>query len=840
MRCLFVICLVISCCLHAQVKREPLTGNWQFRERGTHRYYPAQVPGTIHTDLLKQGLIPDPFYATNEAGAQWIEHKSWEYFLEFDAGKNILLHKHVELTFEGLDTYASVFLNDSLVLLADNMFRSWTLEVRNFLKPGKNRLRVVFAPAADTGKALATKLPYTLPGDEKVFTRKAQYQYGWDWGPRLVTCGMYKPVYFTCWDDFRLKSLNHFIRELHDSIAVVGIIAETEGLPVKDLQLDLQIRLADAPASKPLSVSYPLKAKKGTHIDTLYCTIHNPKLWYINGLGKPNLYVVGASLKVKEKTEDYKTLSLGLRTLELVLEKDLFGETFFFRLNGLPVFMKGANYIPQHSFVSEIKKKDHAVLVALAKDANMNMLRVWGGGLYEDDSFYEACDRNGILVWQDLMFACAMYPADSVFLANVKEEVRQQALRLRQHPCLALWCGNNEIDEGWHNWGWQKQYRYSVTDSAHIWSQYQQLFHDVIPNTLQLADPQTAYWPSSPSIGWGHRESLVRGDSHYWGVWWGMEPFDVYETKVGRFMSEYGFQGMPSLRVFNSFCDTAQGRLGSDAVKAHQKHPTGYETIQRYMERDYQVPENFEHYIYVSQLLQRDAMRTAIEAHRRAKPYCMGTLYWQFNDCWPVTSWSALDNTRGKKALYYETKKLYNDLLISVGKRKSKYEIFVVSDKPQAKTASLVVMLRNTRGDTLLHRQHPIRIEANSSAVYASIGEEELEAFPPDEVYLSCTLTDSAGTLLASKRHFFVKPKDLRLQKPEIDIRFSVAEQALIITSRQLVKDLFLAEDGLPGGLSDNFIDIEPGTPVKVHVKGLLPGQPIPKHFSLYDCGIYK
>lgn len=836
----WIILMLVAQLMAAQNTHLPLKADWKFRQKNKEVYYPATVPGTIHTDLLKNGLIQDPFYGTNESGVQWVEQEDWEYTATFEAGKELLNSQHIELTFDGLDTYASVFLNERLILKANNMFRYWTVNVKNDLKPGKNTLRVVFESAVKKGKADAAALPYTLPGDEKVLTRKAQYQYGWDWGPRFVTCGIFKPVYIHCWNDLRLKQVHYFIKELNDSTATIGFITETESATTGTMDVELLVALNDFPTGNSPNKAYRVALKKGIQRDTCYYTIRKPELWNTNGLGKANLYHATLSIKQHGKAIDQRSVSVGLKHLELVRQKDAFGESFFFRLNGKPVFMKGANYIPQHSFVSELKNSNYETIVRLAKEANMNMLRVWGGGLYEDEAFYEQCDRNGILVWQDLMFACAMYPGDTAFVENVKQEVAQQAQRLRNHTSLALWCGNNEIDEGWHNWGWQKQYRYSKKDSAIIWNHYKALFHEAIPDILKQYDSQTAYWPSSPGIGWGHEESLLKGDAHYWGVWWGMEPLDTYQKKTGRFMSEYGFQGMPSVALFKTFCDTTELNLHSPSVKAHQKHPTGYQTIKTYMERDYKVPGTFEEFVYVSQLLQRDAMKTAIEAHRRAMPYCMGSLYWQLNDCWPVTSWSALDNTYRPKALYYETKTLFGEVAISIHKNRSEYEVFVISDKATDEEAVLSMTLKNTKGDTILHKQDTIVISANASAIYTSLRENELNGLSKNELYLSCSLKTTEGRIAARNNYFFVKPKDILLYDPNIKLSWSKETKTITLRAKSFVKDLYIFSDQQDLDLPYNFIDLEPERTVQIKFNAeIKPGTTL-KYFSLYHSSLNK
>jgi beta-mannosidase len=800
----------------AQNKTITLQANWKFRQTGAKQYYPANVPGTVHTDLLKNKLIKDPFYGDNEKSVQWVENENWEYVGTFNCDKATLQNKHIELNFEGLDTYAQVYLNGTQILDCNNMFRSWNVDVKQHLKSGSNTLRIVFESAVKKGKALAAQLPYTLPGDEKVFTRKAQYQYGWDWGPRLVTCGIYKPIHLICWNDIKLQLVHHSIKTLNDSIAEINIITEIKSDTIINYTLSINSYLGDYNLAKLQHYRYyNLKLKKGINIDTSIYTIDFPKLWNTNGLGPATLYSFDVSLKDGNLYNDQTHFKIGLRKLELVKEKDFFGESFYFKLNGEPVFIKGANYIPQDNFVSRVNENHYTKLIQMAKESHMNMLRVWGGGIYESDEFYDLCDRNGILVWQDFMFACAMYPGDSAFVKNVKQEVAQQVKRLHSHPSIALWCGNNESDEGWHNWGWQKQYHYSQQDSAKIWNDYQKIFQEVIPNVIKVFSPPLEgagggnYHSSSPSIGWGRKESLLQGDSHYWGVWWGMEPFDIYEKKVGRFMSEYGFQGMPDVNTLKAVCDSNEMQLNSVSIKAHQKHPTGYQTIQTYMERDYKVPTDFRKYNYVSQLLQRDGMKIAIEAHRRAKPYCMGTLYWQLNDCWPVTSWSAIDYNNKPKALYYETKKAYGDVIISIHPERNEYQVFIISDKLNDENAKLEINLKNMKGEILFHEMDSVVVKANSSEIYFSLPEEETKKHDPNEIYISCQLKNTTGELITKTNYCFVKPKDLQLQVPEIKIEYLKEKQSLLITNKNFVKDLYLYSNNPLIEFEDNFIDLE-------------------------------
>jgi beta-mannosidase len=548
---------------------------------------------------------------------------------------------------------------------------------------------------------------------------------------------------------------------------------------------------------------YSFKLNKGTNVVKIPIEFNNPVLWWCNGLGAPHQYTFPFSLTYKNRILELKPIKIGLRTIELIQEKDDIGQRFYFKLNGKPIFMKGANYIPPDSFLPRVTDSIYNSIVKNAVDANMNMIRVWGGGVYADDAFYDACDKNGILVWQDFMFACAMYPSDEKFLENVKQEVIDNVNRLQNHPSIALWCGNNENDEGWKNWGWQKQYKYSESDSTEIWKGYQKLFHEVIPQTLDslVSKEKNRYWPSSPLIGWGRKESLLQGDSHYWGVWWGMEPFEIYKKKVGRFMSEYGFQGMPNLETFSKFTNSENLNLNSEAVKAHQKHNTGYQTIQTYMERDYKVPTKFEDYIYVSQLLQAEGMKTAIEAHRRAKPYCMGTLFWQLNDCWPVTSWSSVDYFGNWKAFHYQAKRSFENILISVNEEENQYKVYIIHDELTSEKGKLEVRLIDFSGKNLWNTNSEINVEANSSMSYFEIDKKEFEKFNLKEAVLNLKFNEAVTNF------YFVKPKDLELKTPTISIKV-LNETTIQISTNKLAKNVFLSQEET--SFNENYFDLLP------------------------------
>lgn len=807
---LFIYILLPLLAFNQAFERNLCKEKWQFKNTRETEWLKAKVPGTVHTDLLHLKKIPDPYLANNESVLQYLENENWDYRTNILITKAELDNEHIELVFEGLDTYAKVFVNDSLVLEANNMFRTWIIDIKKGLHVGKNTIYIQFESAVNKAKAEAAKLPYTLPGDEKVFVRKAQYQFGWDWGPRFVTCGIWKDVKLKFWNQAKINHIQFIQKSLTQELAQIQLNLEVN-CSKKGLY-NFQLFNTNSYLNLPSSNDTIIALEKGINRISLYTEIVNPKLWWTYNLGEQNLYNYSVVLSSTQKRLDSNIITFGLRTIELVQEKDSIGQSFYFKLNGVPIFAKGANYIPEDNFLPRVNLAKTKELIKNAKSANINMLRVWGGGVYASNDFYKLCNQNGILVWQDFMFACAMYPAENEFLANVSAEINDQIIRLRNNPSLAIWCGNNEIDEGWKNWGWQKQFKYSTADSAKIVEQYKTLFEIVIKNAVYDLDNSRFYWPSSPSIGWGRKESLIQGDAHYWGVWWGMEPFKIYQNKVGRFMSEYGFQGMPSVQTFKNMgalhLKEGQNVLDSTVLKTHQKHPIGYKTIQTYMERDYWVPKTFENYVYVSQLLQAEGIKTAIEAHRRAMPYCMGSLYWQLNDCWPVTSWSSLDNNGNWKALHYQVKQSFSDVLISFQEKEDSVLVYIVSDKLFDLKGNLNVNIFDFDGKTIFSDTVQTIVKSNTSSIYYYFDKSKLKGeFNLNNLVLSVSFKNENTMLNAL--HYFVKPKDLLLQKPSFVIG-NLRGNQIEISSEKLTKNVYLYTNDDSIIFEENYFDLLP------------------------------
>ena len=788
--------------------------NWMVQKFSDNFWSKAHVPGTIHTDLFLNKQIQDPFDGNNEKQLQWIEEQHWVYQTKFSVSKKELASQNKELVFYGLDTDASVYLNDSLVLEANNMYRTWRIPIQKLLREGSNTLRVEFESSVQKAKKFAALSPFVLPGEEKVYVRKAPYQFGWDWGPRFVTAGIWKNVAIRFWNSAQLVSVSYSQEELNDKVAQLKIKTTVKCVNGGIYSIEIN--------NKKQTVSL----KKGIQIVEIPYQINNPKKWWPNGLGKQNLYNFSIRIRKKGKILDQKKLQIGLRTIELIQEKDSIGKSFYFKVNGRKVFMKGANYIPPESFMPKMTYKKYENLIETAVKSNMNLLRVWGGGVYENDAFYDLCDQKGILVWQDFMFACALFPGDEGFVSNVKQEVKDQVVRLQNHPSIALWCGNNEVDEGWKNWGWQKQYRYSKNDSTTIWNNYQRLFEKEIPAVLDsiVSKENNRYWPSSPSLGWGKKESLTQGDSHYWGVWWGMESLETYSKKVGRFMSEYGFQGMPDLKTFETFAKTTELNLTSESVKAHQKHPTGFETIQTYMERDYKVPTSFEDYIYVSQLLQARGFKIAIEAHRSAMPYCMGSLYWQLNDCWPVTSWSSTDYYGRWKAAQYQIKRSFESkLLVMKGVKNlennelNSIKVQIVNEELNDEKGTLNLSMIQFDGKKLWKKTKTIYLQSNSVTDVMELSKAEI---PETKLWkdglLSAEFINYKGEKTVSN-YYFVSPKELNLKKTNITYKF-IDKNHVELSSTTLAKDVYIQGEGIE--FEDNYIDLLPNEKKVITFKG--------------------
>ncbi len=794
---LFFLFALLSCDSNDIPVMQNIHQNWQFKNVADTTWLPAEVPGEVHSDLFRNGEIEDPFIGNNELDLQCISDEDWEYKTSFSVNENTLSKKHIELNFTGLDTYASIYLNGDEILKTKNAFRKYVVDVKPMLERD-NDLHIVFESGAKFEEIENDKLEYELPAGERIFTRKPQFHYGWDWGPTFITSGISKPIYLNSWNDFKIEGLYIKQNILNDEIAELE--AQVEFKTEVEGPISIEVFVNDKFNSKT-------KLRKIANTLSVPFKIKDPVKWWPHNIGEPYLYDIKVVVKKKNRTLDSFSLSKGLRTIELVTEKDNVGKTFYFKINGIPVYAKGANYIPQHSFQNQVKEEDYVRLLDDAVEANMNMLRVWGGGIYENDIFYELCDEKGIMVWQDFMFACAMYPGDDAFLNNVKQEAIDNVKRLRNHASIALWCGNNENREGWKRWGWQAGR--SEEEKDEIWRNYLQLFDTLLPQVVNEYHPNINYWESSPSYGRGNPLYKTEGDAHDWWVWHDEYPFEHLQDAVPRFMSEFGFQSFPSYEAIHYINDNKSISISSKAFDTHQKHPRGYSIIKNYMERDYPVPDNDEDYVYISQLLQAHGMKMGFEAQRRARPYNMGTLYWQLNDCWPVVSWSSIDFLGNWKALHYKTKKAFKDILISARVVNDTLNTFVINDLLKSFNGDLNLKVIDFEGVVLDEISMPIKVEASSSERKYQLS---IAKYKKDEIAIVASFMD--------EQSIFCLDKHKNLKLPTGAIQQSITKNktgfTIELSSEILQKDVFLISEE-KGHFSDNFFDLLPNETVTIY-----------------------
>jgi len=816
----------------ANVTEREINAGWKFRQARMTNWYPATVPGVIHTDLLANKLIEDPFFRLNERDQQWIDKEDWIYETYFDVDNTTLGRSNILLHFYGLDTYADVYLNEELILKADNMFREWKVDVKGKLKEKGNQLHIYFHSPIKIDIPKFDSYPYryqTGPDQSQQggifnktvspFARKAGYHYGWDWGPRFVTSGIWRPAVLESWDDLRIE--NVYIRQKEITTKKAVIRNEVEVSADRDIS-GAKITVKDNSAGTVLG-TVTADLKKGQNIVPVDFTINNPRLWWCNGLGEPNLYTFRTEVSAGKSITDNNLTTTGLRSVKLVSEEDKDGSALYIELNGIRVFAKGANYIPQDNFLPRVTPDRYERTILDAVNVNMNMLRVWGGGTYESDLFYELCDKHGIMVWQDFMFACSLYPSEGQYLESVKYEAIDNIKRLRNHPSIALWCGNNEAYYFWYNWDMKKHYADQNPEYAQvIWRQYTDLFHKLLPDMVAEYHSESTYRYSSPYGYPGEADSPTHGDRHYWGIWHGQEPTYHYNEVKSRFFSEYGFQSFPELESVKIFAPNPEDwNITSEVMMAHQRAGNyANPRIAEYLKKEYKEPNSFEGFLYMSQILQGDAIKIAIEAHRRAMPYCMGTLFWQHNDCWPVASWASRDYYNRWKAQHYYSRDAYRDILVSPIIDGDKLDFYIVSDRLKETKGELKIKVIKLDGTEVNSRNQSVTIPANTSTnIYSADVISFLKGAARNEVLVYVTFDDSDGKVYAN-RYFPALQKDIDFPKVNISRKIQAVEGGYEVTlqSDKLARAVMLSIDGIDNFFEDNYFDILPGTEVKVKV----------------------
>lgn len=825
--------LLCGTLLMATPLRKELNEGWRFKQARLTNWYPATVPGVVHTDLIDNHIIEDPFFRLNERGLQWIDKEDWIYETTFELTNEMEQKQHIDLVFKGLDTYADVYLNEQKILIANNMFREWKADIKKQLKQGTNTLKIYFhSPIKrDTPKWDALPFQYEAVNDQSenggvfdkkvsVFARKAGYHYGWDWGPRLVTSGIWRPVILEAWDDARLQNVFIHQKEVNAKQAVIdGKIEVWADQEIANARLSI----IDGTTEK-VQVSQACTLKPGINSITLPFVIKSPKLWWSNGLGEPHLYELHTVLTIGDTIADNQATTVGIRSLRVINKPDKEGKSFYFELNGRPVFAKGANYIPSDNFLPRVSEAKYEQTILDAVHANMNMLRIWGGGIYENDIFYDLCDRYGILVWQDFMFACSLYPAEGELLENIRLEAIDNVRRLRNHPCIALWCGNNECTDAWFYWGWQKKYaKQNPEYERRIWKQFTDQYYVVLPEVVKAEAPETDYWPSSPFARYDGGSDDRNGDRHYWNVWHGKEPIARYNKERSRFFSEYGFQSFPEFESVKRYApEESDWDIYSEVMMSHQRGGAhANELIETYLLNEYRKPKNFQAFLYMNHVLQGDAIKTAIEAHRRDMPYCMGTLFWQHNDCWPVASWASRDYYGRWKAQHYFSRQAFRDLLVSPIAEEGKLNVYIVSDRIHSCNAILEVKAKKLTGETINSYRQSVKVAPNASNKLFSIAlTEALKGVPAEDLFFEVQLTEK-GQPPYRNNYFLLKQKEMNYPKATIAKSVRPTHEGYEVTLRSdcFARAVFLATGDVESTFTDNYFDILPGeeTTVKVH-----------------------
>jgi len=797
-----------------------LAGNsWQFRNATERSSWKAAiVPGCVHRDLIRSKQIPDPFWGANENGLQWIEERVWEYRRTFSVPSTFLDEEVNELVADGLDTVATVVLNGHEIARTENMFLGYRWDVKSRLRSGKNELLIRFHSAMDYIRTHRTDhhpKEFNDPIGRSQVIRKEQCQFGWDWGPRFVTAGIWQDLRLEGWSGNRLEH----IRVTQDH--------RKEGM----VRLQLAAELARPDPTAELAWKLTLNAAVVAEGNGSQIVVDRPELWWPSGHGAQPLYDLtvmvtstgGAAIGTWSK-------KIGLRTIMLDRHADQWGESFQFKVNGRALFAKGANWIPAHSFVAGLTRADYERDLSSAVRANMNMIRVWGGGIYETEEFYDICDEQGLLVWQDFMFACARYPADELFLASVKAEAIFQVRRLRHRASLALWAGNNEI--------WALNFT-EIEAEKNFQAEYDAIFHRTLPEVVAAEDAVTPYWPSSPWRGdreHSHAAGEARGDTHFWDVWHSRMPVKDYEKYAFRFVSEFGMQSYSSPETNATFASASDNNVFGATMENHQKNRGGNQVILDYVSRRYRFPKGQNELIYLSQLNQAYCMQTGIEHWRRNMPRSMGALYWQLNDCWPVASWSSIEFTGRWRALQHVARRIFAPALVTayvpgdettiIGNYRrttvGDVHLYTVYDAPEAKRGVLRWDLFHLDGRVLKNGTRKVSLVYGESLRQLTLDAAPwIEKYGRDHIYLRIAL-DVEGVRMSEETVFLTPPRFLLLPKAKtkVDVKLTLPTHAtLTFTSNAFQHRFAFDVSGLARHTSDNFFELYPGEKKTVTVE---------------------
>ncbi|MFL5733903.1 MAG: glycosyl hydrolase 2 galactose-binding domain-containing protein [Chloroflexia bacterium] len=814
------------------MQSQTLSGAWEFRQAGSEEWLPARVPGGAHTDLLALGLIPDPFVADNEKPVRWVAESGWEYRREFSCPPELRAKEKVFLVCDGLDTLATITLNGQELGHTDNMFRQYRWDVKPLLRgqgeAHANELVIAFdSPVRYAAEKQAVR---SLPGVSQAipggpYLRKAPCQFGWDWGLQLPPVGIWKDVRLEGYSHARLQEVHLRQRHAEGRVTVEARVT-IERWSEEALAVTTRITAPDGEVLAGEAAVAP-----GSSEALVRVVVQQPKLWWPKGYGEQPLYQVEVELIEDDKSKigepsvppgietssplDLRAYKIGLRTVELRQEEDRCGRSFGFVVNGVPVFAKGSNWIPADSFPTRISDERLEWLVRSAAESHQNMLRVWGGGFYEEERFYNLCDRYGLLVWQDFIFACSVYPLDdSEFLESVRAEVVENIRRLRHRASLALWCGNNEMEEGWDDWGWDRP------EFGDLKAAYDLFFHHTLPGWCVAEDPDRSYWPSSPSSGVPFEDpnGQRQGDAHYWDVWHGGKPFTAYRDQYPRFMSEFGFQALPTMETIRSFASEADLNMTSYVMEQHQKNASGNGLIVGQMLDAFRMPMDFESLVYLSMVLQAQGIRYGVEHWRRHKERVGGTLYWQLNDCWPVASWSSLDYFGRWKALHYAARRFYAPVLLSIEDRPPEMALHVTSDLVEPWEGSVRWSLETLSGEAIESGKELVQVPPLSSTAVRMLdfGDRVSDEKSREMVFVAELW--HGNQRITTQVTTFAPTKHLALAAPDVQASMSSEGGMLVVAlqSGSLARMLELSLEGVDAVFSDNYFDLPVGRAMTV------------------------